>query len=296
MILYYLFRAFEAFLTRLPQSWQRAIFIAIAHLAYHIDSKHRRVIKQNLRFAFGHDLTAEEEETISRYCYRNLMLSFYQAIENNHLSLEALQTRISIKNRHILDDALTKGRKIVFVSAHFGNWELGAAATARLLMPISAVYKAMNNPWFERYLLESRSRQGMQMVEKRGAVRHLTKALKSGRAVSLLIDQNTRERDGIEIKFFGKTARQSAAASFLARKYDALIIPLVLEEDATGHFTLCLKEPISVAQSDDSERDIAEATQKQADVIEAAIRENPKLWFWCHRRWKSEHPEIYKED
>ncbi len=294
MILYYFYRFLEFILMLLPYSWRRAFFIFLAHVAYKIDAKHRRVILQNLHFALGSELGEKKEQAISRYCYQNLLLSMLQVMQNRYLSKEDIAASVKIHNQHITDEALQSGRPIIFVSAHFGNWELGAAAVSSLITPTTAIYKKFTNPYFNRYLIESRSQQNMLMAEKKGAVRQLTKAIKNKRAIMLMIDQNTSKRDGISINFFGKSARQSAAPAFLARKYNGLIIPVLMLGESEKDFTVMINEPIEVAQSDNAEQDILEATQKQSDILEKMIKKHPKLWFWCHRRWKTEHPEVYK--
>ncbi|MEA1920293.1 MAG: lipid A biosynthesis lauroyl acyltransferase [Campylobacterota bacterium] len=293
MILYYFYRCVEWFLMLLPRSWRKVFFIFLSKVAFFIDTKHRRVILQNLHFALGHDFSPKAEEEISRYCYRNLMLAILQVLENRHQSAEELALHVSFANRHIVDDALKEGRRIIFISAHYGNWELGATALSTLVVPTHATYKKLNNPYFESYLLESRSKLGMNMIEKRGAIRGLTRAIKNAETISFLVDQNVSKKDGIVVNFFGKTIRQTAAPAFLARKYDALIIPLFIATDDEEHYKITFEKPIEVKKSDDAQKDILEATQKQADVVEKIIKENPKFWFWCHRRFKTEHPEIY---
>lgn len=295
MIGFYIFLLFEKFLMLFPRSFRKAFFIGLADFAHLVDKKHRRVILQNLHFALGTACTLQEKEQISRYCYRNLMLNLLQIIENHTVSKEEIGGRVTIENKEIVDTARAAGHPIIFVTAHFGNWELGGAAIATQIMPIYVAHKALNNPYFEQYLHYSRSRLDMKLVEKRGAVKQLAKALKAGEAISLLTDQNTNERDGIVVTFFGKTARQTAAPAFLARKYDAVIIPVYITTDDEKHYTLRFYDAIEVVKTDDANADILEATQKQADLLEKVIIENPKFWFWCHRRWKTEHPEIYKE-
>ena len=295
MILYYIFRFAELILMRFSHQSRRNFFLFLAHIAYKIDSKHRLVILQNLHFALGKEMSKNEQESISRYCYENLLLSMLQVMENRYLSKDDIASLVEIKNRHITDEALKSGRPIIFVSAHYANWELGAAAVSSLITPTTAIYKKFTNPYFDRYLIESRSRQNMLMVEKRGAVRHLTKAIKNGRAIMLMVDQNTNKRDGIAVKFFNKSARQSAAPAFLARKYNGIIIPVLMDTQDSQNYTVVVCDAIEVEHSDNAEADILKATQKQSDVVEKMIREKPKLWFWCHRRWKTEHPEIYKE-
>jgi len=96
------------------------------------------------------------------------------------------------------------------------------------------------------------------------------------------------------VKFFGKDARQTAAPAFLARKYDALVIPLFMTDAESDKKVVTFYEPIEVDHTDDAVADILKATQAQADLLERVIKEDPKQWFWCHRRWKTEHPEIYQ--
>jgi KDO2-lipid IV(A) lauroyltransferase len=295
VISYYLFLLFAKFLLLFPRSFRKAFFIGLANFAYVVDKKHRRVILQNLHFAMGQRFTTEEEEEkISRYCYRNLMLNLLQIIENHTVSKEEIGRSVTIENSEIDDTARAAGHPIIFTTAHFGNWELGGAAIATQVMPIYVAHKALNNPYFEQYLHRARTRLGMKLVEKRGAVKQLAKALKAGEAISLLTDQNTNERDGIIVSFFGLTARQTAAPAFLARKYNAVIIPVYITTEDEDQYALRFYDAIEVNKTDDAQADILEATQKQANLLEKIINENPKFWFWCHRRWKTEHPEIYR--
>ncbi len=291
---YYLFLVFGKIIMLFPRSFRKAFFTGLADLAYLIDRKHRRIILQNLHFALGNSCTADEEEAISRYCYRNLLLALLQVIEGHYLSKKKLGELVTFKNTEVVESARSQGRPIIFISAHYGNWELGSTALSSQIMPTTAIHKKLNNPYFEDYLLKSRSRFDMHMVEKRGAIKYLTKALKQNKAIGLLVDQNTHKRDGIIINFFGKTARQTAAPAFLARKYNAVIIPLSIDTDDEEFYTITFENAIEVDHTDNAEADILKATQEQANAIEKIILKNPKFWFWCHRRWKTEHPEIYR--
>lgn len=294
MIGYYIFRIVEFFLMLLPHSLRKAVFTGLARFAHAVDKKHRRVIRQNLGLAFGDALSEEEVDAISRYCYKNLLLALLQVMENRRLTKEELGGKVTFVNKEIVERAQRSGKPIVFISAHVSNWELGATALASQITPLNAVHKALNNPYFDRYLLDSRSRFDLNMVEKHGAIRHLSKALKQNRAVSLLIDQNTNPKEAVVVDFFGTSVTQTPAPAFLARKYDAPIIPLFMTTDDEEHYTITFYDPITVAHSDDSQADILRATQAQSRWLEERIRENPKLWFWCHRRWKTMHPEIYR--
>lgn len=293
MILYYFFRTIEFLLMLLPYGARKAFFTALAALAYALDKKHRRVVRQNLDFAYDGAMTDAEAEKIARYCYRNLMLNFLQVIENRRITRQRQSEIVTFENREIFDRAKASGRPIILLSGHFGNWELGATAFASLVMPTVSIHKKLNNPYFDRYLLESRSRLGMRMIEKSGAVKHLTRALKNKEAVSLMIDQNINPKESIIVDFFGKEVTQTSAPAFLARKFNAAILPVFIHTEDERHYTIRFEEEIPVAKSEEVDADVAASTQLQSDLVEKIVRDEPKYWFWCHRRWKSKHPEIY---
>ena len=294
MIQFRLFQLFVFILYLFPFRWRRAFFAALSQIAYAVDAKHKRVIAQNLDFAFDKKLEAGEVETIGRYCYRNAALAFAQVIENRSLTLERLKDQVAFANQDVVEEALQSRRPIIFVTAHYGNWEIAGAAISNFLTPITVIYRKLNNPHFDRYLYESRKAIGIDTVEKSGAARALAKILKSGGAVTLLTDQNTSKRDGVAVEFFGKPVHQTSTPAFLARKYDALIIPLYTTTEDDEHYLVTFGEPIEVAKSDDAAADILAATQAQAARHEAAIAKAPKYWFWCHRRWKTDYPELYR--
>ena len=294
MIVFRLFQIFVFFLYLLPYRWRKAFFIAVSQLLYRFDTKHKRVISQNLDFAFEGALDDKEVESIGRYCYRNAALAFSQVIENRTLSLEDLERRVSFENMAPVKAALEAKRPIIFVTAHYGNWEIAGAAISNFITPITVIYRKLNNPYFDRYLYESRKAIGIETVEKSGAARALAKILKSGGAVTLLTDQNTSKRDGIPVDFFGHSVHQTATPAFLARKYNAVIIPLYTTTEDDDCYTVTFGGAVEVAKTENTDADIYEATAKQAQLHEAAIRKAPKFWFWCHRRWKTDYAEVYK--
>jgi len=294
VLLFRLFQLFVFILYLFPYRWRRAFFKALAALAYRVDAKHRRVVAQNLRFALG-ELEKDEVAAIGRYCYRNALLTFSQVIENRSLSLERLRRQVRFEGDEPLRDAIAAKRPIIFVTAHYGNWEIAGAAVSNFLVPITVIYRKLNNPHFDRYLYESRRAVGIETVEKSGAARALAKLLKNGGAVTLLTDQNTSRRDGIPVHFFAEGVHQTATPAFLARKYNALIVPVYTTTEDDEHYTLTFGTPFEVPREGDADARIREATERQARLHEEAIRKAPKFWFWCHRRWKTDYPGTYRD-
>jgi KDO2-lipid IV(A) lauroyltransferase len=293
---FYAFKVFSFFLLLLPRSLRRSLFINLSKLAYLIAKKHRRIIKQNLDFTFGDEMDEIQKTEIAKYCFKNLTLALFQVIENQRLTSKDLSKMLTFENDEHLKSLIEQKRPIVFIAAHFGNWELGATGLASQVIATNAVHKALNQKLFDNYLFHSREKFNMTMVEKNGAIKNLNKALTRGETVSLLIDQNVNPKESVIVKFFNQDITMTPATAFLARKHNAAIIPLLIFTDDHKNFTIKFYDEITVAQSDDKSKDILEASQKQSDWLEAQIRKDPKYWFWCHRRFKSTHPEIYNKD
>jgi KDO2-lipid IV(A) lauroyltransferase len=294
MISYAFFRFCETLFLSLPQAAQKSLILSLSKLAFYLDAKHKKVIRANLDLSLKDQISEEKYNSILRYCHKNLALVLWQVLRSSRLSIKDLEKSVSFENRHYIDEAIETGRAIIIISAHYGNWELGATAIGGLISPITSIHKKMNNPYFDEYLMKSRTKFNMTMVEKRGAIKHLLKALKEGKIITMMIDQNVNPKDGIYIDFLGAKATQTAAPAFLARKFDALIIPTLISTSPEKEKVVTFFEPIVTVKTDDEKRDILESTQAQANFLAKAIKTYPEPWFWCHKRWKSAHEEIYK--
>lgn len=291
MIGFYFFLLFDWLVMQLPRSWRKKLFFSLASVAHKLAKKRNHIIQANLDFAFQDTLNPTEKREIEKYCYHNLALNLLQVMENRRNTASDLATRITFENREIVDLYLSHNKPIIFISAHHGNWEIGAASLAALITPITSIYKGLDNDAFNPYLLEARSRHRLNLVEKNGAIKHLARTLKNNQCVSLLIDQSSNAKSGLKVNFFNHPTYHTSAAAQLSRKYNAPIIALYIDTEDEENYTIRFLEPIEVKS--DEEQSILEATQAQVNDLEKVIRTHPKFWFWCHKRWKSEFNEIY---
>ncbi|MCL4432316.1 MAG: lipid A biosynthesis lauroyl acyltransferase [Epsilonproteobacteria bacterium] len=276
---------------KIPRTIRKKLFFALASLAHKLAGKRNRIIQANLNFAFGDALNLNEKKEIESYCYQNLALNLLQVMENKRNTTEDLAKQVTFENREMVDLYLSQNRPLIFISAHHGNWEIGAASLAALITPITSIYKGLDNDAFNPYLLEARSRHRLNLIEKNGAIKHLARALKNNQCVSLLIDQSSNAKSGIKVNFFNHPTYHTSAAAQLSRKYNAPIIGLYIYTEDEENYVIRFVEPIEV--EGDDEQSILNATQRQVDDLEKVIRAHPKFWFWCHKRWKSEFNEIY---
>ena len=284
----------ETILMTLPKSFRKVFFSTLEIIAYYIVPKYRKIVKQNLNFAFDNTMSDKEIEEITRYSFKNLLFNFLHLMELRHMSHEALAGKITIENKEAVDRVHKEGRAVIYVTTHYSSWELGGASIGAFIEPLGAVYKRMKNSVYEGWLLEARARFGNTNLEKEKVVKPLIKLIKNGKASGLLIDTNINEREGTVVSFMGKPIRQVTTPAYLARKFNAAIIPVTIRTDDDENYTLMLFDEIPVEKTDDAQADIQKATQLQADWLTKIITDEPKFWFWLHRRWKNDHPQIYK--
>ena len=286
----------ETILMIFPASFRKLFFSGLATVAYYAVPKYRKIVKQNLEFTFDGKMSEEEIVAITKYSFKNLLFNFLHLMEFRHMSKKDLKDKISIQNREIVDKIHAQGRAVIYITPHYSSWELTGAATGLYLEPVVAVYKKMKNRVYEEWLLDARASFGNINLEKSNVIKPLIRYIKNRTgAPGILIDTNISPKEGTMVKFMGKSIRQTTTPAYLARKFNAAVIPVATRTDDDGKYTLMVFDEISVEKTDDEKADIQNATQLQADWLTELITKEPKFWFWLHRRWKNDHPEIYNK-
>jgi KDO2-lipid IV(A) lauroyltransferase len=181
--------------------------------------------------------------------------------------------------------ALARGRGVLVATAHLGNWELSAFAHAWMAAPMHIVVRPLDNPRIDALVERYRALSGNHIIEKKDAARGILKALKSGDAVGILIDQNTTLDQGVFIDFFGMKACAGTAFAKLAHHSGAAVVPgFALWSDEEQRYILRFYPEIPISG------DIRQDTQRVHAQLESVIRQHPDQWLWIHRRWKTRPP------
>jgi len=284
----------EKILMALPKNARKNFFVFLAFIGYISSKKYRNIVKQNLNYAFDNSMSEAEIKKITKYSFKNLLFNFMHLMELRHMTKEALAKKVTICNKEAVERVHQEGRAVIYVTSHYCAWELGGASVGAFIEPTAAVYKKMKNRIYEEWLLDARSRFGNSNLEKTNVLKPLIRLIKEGKASGILIDTNINKKEGVIVNFMGKPIRQTATPAYLARKFNAAIIPVSIRTDDEEHYTMRLFDEIKVPKTDNEAEDIQKATQLQADWLTSIITKEPKFWFWLHRRWKSDAPEIYK--
>ena len=180
------------------------------------------------------------------------------------------------------EQALERGKGVLFATAHLGNWELSAFAHSLMAAPMHVVVRPLDNPKIDAIVSSYRTASGNHVIPKKDFARGILKALSANEAVGILIDQNTGLEEGVFVDFFGIPACANPGIVRLAAHSGAAVIPgFALWSEVERRYVLRFYPPVEITG------DPAADTQRLQSSIEAVIREHPDQWLWIHRRWKT---------
>lgn len=192
--------------------------------------------------------------------------------------------------RSILD----RGKGLILVTGHLGNWELGGAWLAARGVPLDVVTRRMGNPLFDAYLGRTRARLGMTVVRDRDAVRRTPRALRAGGAVAFLTDQAGLHLASTFVPFFGRPAKTPRGPAVFALRLGVPVVFGVALRRPSGRYRMTFEE-IPVSESGDRERDVDQLVASYTTTLERWVREAPEQYFWHHRRWKRQPDDTPSE-
>ncbi len=289
------FNIFQWIILHTPNFIKTPILKGVARLAYLLDAKHRHIAKVNLDLAYEDSLNEKEKREIIKKVYENLLFNLADFVKNQGISKEKLLSKVKFENAEIIENAKKSGKPIILMTAHYGNWELLSLAIAAKFGSLSVVGRPLDSKVMNKILERNRKQFDIEVIPKKGAMRPLIKALKDRRLVGLLVDQNTSDKDGVLIDFFGKKARHTPSVAILAKRLNAVIIPTFIQTYDHKNYIISFYTPLKINDSGNREEDILENVQAQADITEQVIRQKPDEWFWLHRRWKNQYRDKYTE-
>jgi len=291
-IVFILYKLFKFLVLMLPKFLAKIVLDGLSYLIYLFNKEHKGYAKANLDLIFQNNMSDLRKEEVIRNSYKNLLYNLYEFIENPTLNLEELDKKIEVKNEDIILNAIKDNRKIILVSAHYGNWEYITSYISLKYKPTTMVGRKMNNKFFNKDMENNRNKHNSEMLPKAGSAKGLMKALKNGRIIGLATDQHIISSKGLTINFLGHKAIQVDSTARLAIKFNAVIIPVFFEMKNFRKYTIKFCDKIEPSECI-SENKVLEITQKEANAMSKQILENPDQWFWQHRRYKEYYGDIY---
>lgn len=251
-----------------------------------LDRRHRNVAINNLTYVFGYEKSPTEIRQMARRVFANLVRILFEIGWAYRSSPREVVRHIRFDGLIHLHQAYRKGRGVMVLTGHLGNWELLSDAAGMLGYPINVIYRPLDFKPLDRFFEHLRGRSGARLFSKARAMRKVLRSLQNNELVGILLDQNSVRRAGVFVDFFGKSACTNKGLALIAQKTRSPVVPifLVREDDK---YRMVMGPEIPLVLTGDKNRDTAENTRQFNRVLESMIRRYPEQWFWVHRRWKT---------
>ncbi len=279
--IFYRIGQFIALSLPLKIGYKLAVFISDLH--YIFADKDRFAVRENLEVIFP-EKTEREISRIRIMMFRNFAKYLVDFFRFSKLDKEYIKRNIKIENIHYFDEALSKGKGVIALSAHLGNWELGGVVVALSGYPFWAVALPHKHKAVDNFFNFQRESKGMRVIPLGKAVRQCLSVLKDNQVLALAGDRDFTER-GTVLDFFGKPAFFPEGPAAFALKTGAVIVPAFMLRNKDDSFTLKIEKPLEFTPTNDKNRDLLRLIQMYKSIIEDYIRRYPEQWYMFRRFW-----------
>jgi len=288
---YWIIDAFFQILGLVPPSMGAAVGNLLGRIGYHADGRHRKIALSNLERAFGDNPGPRQRRRLARRVFQQLGQLLFEIGRYRRWRLEDGPRQIRMEGLHHYREALNRGRGVLVMTAHMGNWELMPMLAAMTPVRVHIVYRPLSYPPLNRYFEASRSRFGAGLIPTARSMRRILQVLGRGEAVAMLMDQNFDCHEGVFVDFFGHRACTNKGLALLARHTGAPVVPVFLIRHH-GRFVAEIGPELPLIRTGDKTKDLEANTQRYNQIIENVVRRHPEQWFWVHQRWKTRpyHP------
>jgi KDO2-lipid IV(A) lauroyltransferase len=241
----------------------------------------KKLIHSNIKKAFP-EINLENLDRITKQMWNNYGRIFAEYMFIKDFRTGKLASKIEIEGQEILDKLKILNKPVIFISGHFGNFELMAMHIEKSGINLSAIYRPLNNIFLNKIIERIRKNYICKNQIKKGigGMKKLIKLKKDNHSTALMIDQRVSE--GIMSNFFNQGALTTTIPAQLIKKFDIPIIPIFIQRVNNINFKITIKDPLNFSKEDS----IKFITDKLNKILEEMIIDKPEHWIWSHNRWK----------
>ena len=269
----------------MPLRLARGVAAILSLIPAHVIGLRREVALDNLQHAFP-EKEERELKRIYAHCWRHFLNVGAEMARLPRMNDRLIEHWIDLSQQSILKDELEKGKGVIVVSGHFGNWEWMGGAVSKVGFPVTYVVTSQTNQLVERWMNRMRESVGIEIVPRRNAVRGILSALKRNRIVAILCDQDAAET-GVFTSFFSRPASTPRGPALFLLKAGVQIVFVAAPRHLSGKYRIVFEKISPENLSGNSENDERNIMQMITSRLEIEIRKYPEQWLWLHRRWKS---------
>ena len=272
--------------------WRAASWVGglIARLVYKPIGIRRGVVERQIAAAFP-ELTPAEVEQVARRSYDSLGRTSIETAVLPGASREEVLARVErVEGWELVEAALAKGKGLLIVTGHLGNWEFGGAYFAARGVAIDVVTRGMANPIFDAYITRTRRQIGMEVIHDKDAVRRTPRSLRDNHAIAFVSDHDALGLASTFVPFFGRPAKTPRGPAVFALRFEVPTVFVGVLRQPSGRYAILI-EPVEVERTGDRDVDIDAIVLRYTQILERLVREYPAQYFWQHRRWRRQPPD-----
>ena len=273
-----------------PASVARAAGIVLARMVYLLHRRLRHVGMRNLQFAFP-QMAASARRRILRGVFTSLGRQLGDFCRFPHYHRENIWQLAVYDGFENFERAQARGKGVLFLTAHFGGWEVSSFMHALHGHPLHILVRPLDNPYLDRLVTRYRTLSGNRTIPKQDFARAMLAALRAGETVGILMDQNMTPEQGVFVDFFGIPACTSTLMARMALRTGAAVVPgFCFWDPPLRRYRVRFEPALEAIRTGNEEADIVANTAAYTKVIEDYARRYPEQWLWVHRRWKTRRP------
>ena len=251
------------------------------------------IIHNQLTVVYGKTKSKVEIDRIILGIYRHLGLMVVELLRLPGISKKEIQEKIIFHGDDIAKRAIAKGKGIIILTGHIGNWEMMGPAWVQKGYNIAAIGKEAKSNAGNICISLIRDENGVTTIPRSKSLKDILSILDNNGVVGVMIDQNMTANEGIFVDFFGLQACTLPGLAVLAARSGAAILPAYSYRDADlkHHHMVVLPEIGLEKKSKNTRLNITRDTERFTKVLESIIDEHPEQWLWIHKRWKTRPKE-----
>ncbi len=282
---YALTRTVIFFAGLLPLRCAIALGAGLGWISWRVLGIRKKIVMMNLLQAFP-DKPTGELDRIGLHSYMNSGRFMLEFARQNRMGEHYIAKHVTVEDPQALDTLRSLNGAII-ITGHFGNWELFGVVNRYKLGDVAFLVGRQSNALVDGYINGMRSIHGIELYNRRSAVKGVLKSMKRGGYVCWLSDQDAGD-SGVIVDFFGYPASTPRGAAAFSVKLGVPVVPAVLLREGKGtDHKLVIGTPVYPDKDLTPEEAEKEVTQIYTRQLEQMIIRNPELYWWAHRRWKT---------
>ncbi len=248
----------------------------------------KKVAMTNLDIVYKDTKTKKEKEQIYKECLINVGRYAVNYFRLPFLPASFWDNHCELENAEALLNAFNKKKGVILIGAHIGMWDLACGKLGTLGYPVVLIGKNVKNPAVHACVCETRVRMNFASLKNRGTLKQILEELRAGGGIVMTVDQDMRAHKGVYLNWLGHTAYSVVSTAFVAKRTGSVVIPIAMYQLSPTKFKLRVGEEIPWIECEEGEKELQINAQNHSDIVQKWIMEAPELWFWLHKRYKTQ--------